>query len=155
VTTQRLPTRGVRFHSLYTEEFVLVASPQWADRLPAAAIAERGAAIFTDVPIVAYDQALPIVRRYWRSVFGAAPPPRAALVVPDLRSVALAAASGLGVTVLPSYLVNDALQHGTLVSLFPSGTSPTNTLWLASRVGASAPRVAFVMETLRRAAERW
>jgi DNA-binding transcriptional LysR family regulator len=155
ITTQRLPTRGIRFESLYTEEFVLVGAAHWADRLPPAAIAERGAPLFADVPIIAYDDALPIVRRYWRAVFGVAPPARTALLVPDLRSVAQAAAAGLGVTVLPSYLVTEALQRGTLVSLFPAATSPTNTLWLASRVGAVTPRIAFVLETLRRASLRW
>ena len=155
VATQKLATRGVRFESLYTEEFVLVGSPYWAARLSSAAIAERGAALFADEPVLAYDETLPIIRRYWRAVFGAPPPTHAALLVPNLRSVASAAAAGLGVTVLPRYLIADGLQRGSLVALSPAAAGPTNTLWLAARIGGTTPRVAFVAETIRRAAVSW
>jgi DNA-binding transcriptional LysR family regulator len=155
VTTQRLATRGVTFVALYTEEFVLVASPMWAHRLPAAIVAERGAPLFADVPLLAYDSTMPIVRRYWKEVFGAAPPRRAAVLAPNLRSLATAAAAGLGVTVLPQYLVASAIRSGALVSLNPGAVRPTNTLWLATRVGATAARVAFVAEMLRRVSQSW
>jgi DNA-binding transcriptional LysR family regulator len=155
IATQRLATRGVRFEALYREEFVLVAAPEWADRITPAMIAERGAAVFDGVPILAYDDSQPIVRRYWREVFNVSSPKRTAMTVGNLRSVASAAAAGLGVTVLPRYLITDALQRATLVSLFPGAANPTNTLWLASRVGATTPRIAFIAETLRRAAPHW
>jgi DNA-binding transcriptional LysR family regulator len=155
ISTQRLGTRGVRFEALYSEEFVLVASSVWADQLTPSAIARSGAALFADVPLIAYDDSLPIIRRYWREVFGAPAPSRAVLIVPNLRSVAAAAAAGLGVTVLPRYLVTEGLQRGSLVSLWPTAECPVNTLWLATRIGQSPPRVTFVADALRRAAGSW
>ncbi|MFE1331353.1 hypothetical protein IFE09_33455 [Streptomyces microflavus] len=39
------------------------------------------------LPLVAYGEELPILRRYWRSEFGHRPTNPVALVAPDLRAV--------------------------------------------------------------------
>ncbi|MET7400054.1 LysR family transcriptional regulator [Dactylosporangium sp. NPDC005572] len=156
VSAVRPRQAGLHAEPLCDEEFLLVAAPWVARSLDPARLAAEPARVLRDLPLLAYAEDLPIVRRWWRHVLGVAPPPRAALVVPDLRALRTSAAAGAGVTVLPRYLVADALAAGTLVELLPTDDPPINTIWLASRAAArDAPHVAAARRRLLTAARGW
>ncbi|GAA3444151.1 hypothetical protein Pve01_67240 [Planomonospora venezuelensis] len=105
----------------------------------------------TGIPVLAYAEDLPVIRRYWRTVFGARPVMSAALVMPDLRGVLGAVAAGAGMSVLPRYLCEEELAAGTLVPLAEPELPPINTLFLAVREGAMTRRaVAAVHDHLLR-----
>ncbi|RVX37923.1 DNA-binding transcriptional LysR family regulator [Nonomuraea polychroma] len=136
LSTIRPRVRGVQADPVYDEEFLLVAAPPlaatWRD-------AKAG------VPLVAYAEDLPIVRRYWRTVYGRRPAMAAQVVIPDLRGVLSAVRAGMGVSVLPAYLCRRDLDAGTLVTLADPEEPPINTGYLAVRSGAQArPAVARV-----------
>ena len=156
VATTRPRGRETRVVPLVDEEFVLVAGTAWAARIDREAVARHGAAALRDVPLVAYAEELPIVRRYWRLVFGTRPPGPAAVVVADLRAVLAATVAGAGVTVLPRYLCASALNAGTLVALHEPEIPPINTLFLATRAAVEdEPGVAAVRAHLLAQAKRW
>ncbi|MFC4013532.1 LysR family transcriptional regulator [Nonomuraea purpurea] len=143
LSTIRPRLRGVRAEPVYDEEFVLVAAPSLA-----AALGTREPA---SAPFVAYAEDLPIVRRYWRTVFGRRPSMAAQVVIPDLRGVLSAVRAGMGVSVLPAYLCRRDLADGTLVALAEPEEPPINTGYLAVRSGAQArPAVARVWAHLIR-----
>ncbi|MBM3275335.1 MAG: LysR family transcriptional regulator, partial [Candidatus Sericytochromatia bacterium] len=119
------------FHALLAEEFVLVVAPRWADRLPPAG--ELTPEALSNVPLLAFADDLPIVRRFFRTVLGTRLTIHAALTLPDLRGLAAAVAAGAGYSVLPHYLCRDAIAAGKLTRLFPDVPGPTNTLYLAVR----------------------
>ncbi|HEU5028640.1 MAG TPA: LysR family transcriptional regulator [Spirillospora sp.] len=150
VSTTRPRGRVVAADPLMDEEFVLVAAPTWAARtgpgLPAA---------LRDVPLVGYAADLPIVRRYWRHVFGARLTRPAAVTVPDLRAVRAAVAAGAGFSVLPRYLCAGELASGALVPLLEPDDPPINTAFLAQRTGTVEPHVAAVRDRIREAARSW
>ncbi|WP_449063754.1 LysR family transcriptional regulator [Planomonospora algeriensis] len=152
VSAVRPRRRGVQATPLVDEEFVLVAAPRWAARagLPGPDAAPEALRL-AGVPVVAYAEDLPVIRRYWRTVFGARPAMSAALVMPDLRGVLGAVVAGAGMSVLPRYLCEDELTAGTLVRLADPELPPINTLFLAVREGAAAQRaVAAVRDHLLR-----
>lgn len=132
---------------LFDEEFVLVASPSLGV-VPSPILAPVALA---HVPLLAYDRDVPILRRYWRHVFGIRLDREPALVFPDLRALAAAAVAGAGVTALPTYLIADELASGRLVDLRPTEDPPINTLHLVRRPGPLADGVAVVERTLRTA----
>lgn len=124
VSAVRPRERGITGVPAYDEEFVLVAAPRWAD--PGR---ELG-----DIPVVAYAEHLPIVRRYWRSVFDRRPEGLAlAAVIPDLRGIRSAVVAGVGMSVLPRYLVDADLAAGAVVQLDEPEVAPLNTVYLATR----------------------
>ena len=133
ISTVRVASRGLEVQPIYLEELVLVGSALWAKRLPAKLLEAKGAAAFQDVPLLAYAEDLPMLRRYWRKVFGRVPSGNASMVVPDLRAIVQAAIAGAGVTVLPRYLVQTALEDRTLIQLLEPAKPPINQLWLAWR----------------------
>ncbi|WP_420122239.1 LysR family transcriptional regulator [Nakamurella sp.] len=125
---------GISATPLVDEEFALVGAPRWRPAGPGDPADPRR---WQGVPVIAYAEQLPIIRRFWRTVFGRRPAeivPWA--IVPDLRTIAAMVVAGLGVSVLPTYLVADDLTAGRLVRLADPELPPLNTLHLAVRTGA-------------------
>ncbi|UOQ87642.1 LysR family transcriptional regulator [Agromyces endophyticus] len=130
VSSVRPAQRGLSAAPLVDEEFVLVGAPTLvaAGRLDEAAL--------DAVPVIGYGDELPIVRRYWRSVFGRRPDHLVvAAVMPDLRAIRAALVAGAGMSVLPSYLVRRELDAGELVVLHEPEFAPLNTLYVVTRAG--------------------
>jgi DNA-binding transcriptional LysR family regulator len=159
VSTVRPRSKALASTPLADEEFVLVAAPDRAATIDlggptAARYVDPGP--LRDQPLLSYGEELPIIRRYWRSVFGTRPSGSAALVVPDLRAVRTAAVAGLGITVLPSYLCAEDLDTGRLVALLEPELPPINTFHLVTRAGtAQLPHLAAVAGALRESAPSW
>ncbi|MET7595602.1 MULTISPECIES: LysR family transcriptional regulator [unclassified Streptomyces] len=156
IATTRPRGRSLTSAPLGDEEFVLVASPAWAERIGPERVAAEGAAALHGVPLVSYAEDLPIARRYWRHVFGVRLSGQAAVTVPDLRGVRAAVAAGAGISVLPRYLCLEELASGALVALLSPEDPPINTAYLVRRPGApDNPHVALVRERLLQAGRTW
>jgi DNA-binding transcriptional LysR family regulator len=155
IATRRGGRRDLDFEQLFEEELVLVASPRRAALIGHDAVQSRGAGALAGVPLVAFDEGLPIIRRYFRVVFGCAVRGSASVVVDDLRAVRQAVAVDAGISVLPRYVVAEALQRGELVELHRPATPPMNVIFLARRPGPPDPIGALIGETLKRAAPEW
>ncbi|MGV9680204.1 LysR family transcriptional regulator [Nocardia sp. NPDC003482] len=155
ISTVRPRGRTVRAEPLMDEEFLLVAAPSVAAGLDPAEI--RGAGTDSaDLPLVSYAADLPILRRYWRHVFGIRLDAEPAVVVADLRAVAALVAAGGGISVLPRYLIAAQLNSGTLVPLLDPEDPPINTAFLARRAGAPASaHVDLVHDALLAAGRTW
>ncbi|MGN9775981.1 LysR family transcriptional regulator [Micromonospora sp. H33] len=152
VTSVRPRRRGLTTEALYDEEFTLVAAPVWADRLPAPVTPQA----LREVPLVAYAEEAPILRRWWRTVFDTRLTRTPNLVVADLRAVLGAVVAGAGASVLPTYLCDRHLASGGLVALLRPAVPPLNTLFLATRPQAAGRReVQAVRRTLLAAAGTW
>ncbi|MFF2495458.1 LysR family transcriptional regulator [Agromyces sp. NPDC058064] len=135
VSSVRPSQRGLSAMPLVDEEFVLVAAPRWRLAGPPGR-ADAVAAALAEVPLLAYGDELPIVRRYWRSVFGHRPDALHPIaVIPDLRAIRAALVAGAGMSVLPRYLVESELAAGRLVALHEPEMAPLNTLYLVARTG--------------------
>lgn len=135
VSSVRPSQRGLSAMPLVDEEFVLVAAPRWRPATPPDETAAFVSAL-AEVPLVAYGDELPIVRRYWRSVFGQRPDGlHPVAVIPDLRAIRAALVAGAGMSVLPRHLVESELAEGRLVPLHEPELAPLNTLYLVSRTG--------------------
>jgi DNA-binding transcriptional LysR family regulator len=155
IATVRPRRRGISSEPLGDEEFVLVAAPSWLDRLPVDPGRDAGRALDA-LPLVAYAEELPVIRRYWRVVFERPARGQATVVVPDLRSVRAAVRAGIGISVLPRYLVAGDLADRSLVALLEPELPPINTLHLALRAGtAGLPHIAGVREALLAHGRTW
>lgn len=87
IATQRTRRSGIDYEPLVDEDFVLVAAPSWARRIDPDALRVAGLAALADVPIVAYAEDLPIIRRWFRAVLDTRLTVAAAIVIDDLRGV--------------------------------------------------------------------
>jgi DNA-binding transcriptional LysR family regulator len=156
IATRRTRRSGLDYEPLFDEDFVLVAAPSWARRIDPGALRAAGLAALADVPIVAYAEDLPIIRRWFRAAFTTRLTTAAAIVIDDLRGVMTAVAAGAGITVLPRYLAADLIASGDLVDLHPGAQAPANTLYLATRSDQpDRARILAVAQQLRRTAPTW
>jgi DNA-binding transcriptional LysR family regulator len=148
VSTVRPRVRGIISAPLYVEELTVVAAPRW--------YYPDTSGVLGDAPWVANAEDLPLIRRYWQTVYKAQPPGNAVVVVPDLRAVLAATIAGAGATVLPRYLCEDELATGDLRELIIRGDLPATTLYLAVRTGAFAePHIARARDLLMARAPEW
>ncbi len=138
------------------EEFLLVGPPGLARTIDPGRLHEEPVRALAHLPLVAYAEELPIIRRYWRSEFGRRPPNPVAVTVPDLRAVLAAVVAGAGVSVLPRYLAEPALASGSVETLHQPQVRPLNTLYLAARTGGPAnPAAAVVHRRLTERSREW
>ncbi|PZF86802.1 LysR family transcriptional regulator [Micromonospora deserti] len=152
VTSVRPRRRGLTAEPFYDEEFTLVAAPSWARRLPDPVTPHALRA----VPLVAYAEEAPILRRWWRTIFDTRLTRTPNLVVADLRAVLAAVLAGAGASVLPTYLCRARLASGELVPLLRPPVPPLNTLFLATRPQVAGRReVHAVRRALLAAAPGW
>jgi DNA-binding transcriptional LysR family regulator len=150
--------RGKAFAAtpLLDEEFVLVAGRSWAARIDSAELERDPATSLRGVPMVAYAEDLPIIRRYWRSALGTKPTGSPVVVVPDLRGVLAGVLAGFGISVLPRYLCSGELASGKLVELIRLEVPPINTLFLATHASSALrPHIAVVRDSLLTQAAAW
>ncbi|WP_327173822.1 LysR family transcriptional regulator [Streptomyces sp. NBC_01335] len=156
IATRHPPGRTWKSVPLADEEYLLVAAPAWAERLARHPHSTDLCAALREVPMVTYAEDLPIIRRYWRTIFGKQHTARAAVTVPNLYAVLSAVNAGAGYSVLPRSLCQDHLDTGRLTLLHNPEEAPLNTLFLLQRPGAETnPDVLRVRERLREAARTW
>jgi len=132
VATQHLAKSGLRFARLDTESFWLVGGP--GESLSAAH--DDHEAIRAELeakPWLSYGEELPIIRRFWMESFGERPPMTARMVVPDLHAIAQLVERGIGLSVLPSYLVTDKVKAGRMRRLWSPPRLVKNEIWLVYR----------------------
>ncbi|MEV5357466.1 LysR family transcriptional regulator [Streptomyces sp. NPDC052693] len=155
IATTRPRGRTLSAVPLTDEEFVLVAAPGRAAGI-SERLAAEGPAALHGVPLITYAEDLPIVRRYWRHVFGRRLNCRAAVSVPDLRAVLALVTAGAGYSVLPRYLCAGELACGALVPLCAPEDPPINTGYLVQRPGTPGnPHVTLVRDRLLEAGRTW
>jgi DNA-binding transcriptional LysR family regulator len=142
------PGEGFTAAPLTDEEFLLVGPPLLARTVDQELLAHDPARALEHLPLVAYSDDLPIIRRYWRSEFGERPKNPTAVVVPDLRAALAAVVAGAGVSALPRYLTESALTAGAVELLHHPEVAPLNTLYVVTR-GATTPATDLVVEHLR------
>lgn len=146
--------RGLESERLCFERLVLVASPAWASQL--GALTQRSAPQLANVPLIAYDEDLPLVADFWRTVFGDTHGLQAAVTANGLRACLELAIRGAGMTVLPEHVCDAALRSGEVIRLIEPVRAPRNQLYLAWRAGSLRRRtIASVHERLRVAARAW
>jgi DNA-binding transcriptional LysR family regulator len=102
---------------IYTEEFLAVGAPGYLKRTGS----PRTLAEFSAHPFIVFDQALAMLRPWWRAHFGsrAALPPRHACRVASLDEILALTEAGMGLTVLPNFFIEESVDRGTVAVLTP------------------------------------
>ncbi|MDK1705724.1 LysR family transcriptional regulator [Serratia rubidaea] len=143
ITASMPDERSHGFARLLSERFLLVLAPELAEQLGQRPSAEQ----FADLPLIAFDEDLPLIRPVWTALFQLAPTLQATLTIPDLRIIQDLVIKGQGWSVLPDYQCVDALASGALVSLTPLEDAPTNNLYLVwNKTAMRNPRIVHVRD---------
>ncbi|MBH0162565.1 LysR family transcriptional regulator [Fictibacillus sp. 26RED30] len=147
LTTQKVQQQGIEYQKLEDEVFVAVVPPIYETNLESTAEIEEW---LNKQNWLSYGLELPIIRRYWRDHFKKRPDFQPCHVIPDLRSILEGIENGLGMSILPTYLIEKSLQENRVKILFPELTTE-NTIYAAYKVEhKNSPVLVKVLEALKR-----
>ena len=82
---------------------------------------------------ITYSEDLPIIRRFWRVVFGRRIDVNPKLVIPNLYGIRDAISYGFGLSVLPNYLCQSWIENQRLTLVLKPLKPVINQIWLAFR----------------------
>jgi DNA-binding transcriptional LysR family regulator len=136
IATQKIMRSELAHQLVHEENFWLVAPPNMVIPLSSEQLQVDLTSLeqwLKSQPLIAYSEDLPIVRRFWRVVFGRRLDTVPQLVLPDLRLIRQAVVSGLGFSVLPDYLCEDGINSNTLKLVLKPTNVVTNQIWLSYR----------------------
>jgi len=146
ITASEPQSTALGFQPIFREELVLVGSPVASRMFARHATALAG---LQAMSLVAYDDALPLVRSYTTAVFATGPDTRPQITVPSLSILRDIVKAGKGISVLPRYLCEDELNAGSLVILHKPERIPSNLLFLVWRKEAMRiPRVVYARDQI-------
>lgn len=132
VATQKILHPDIEYQLLFEESFWLVGPPNI--NISALQIDLVSLDIWLkNQSWIAYSEELPMIRRFWRLVFGRRININPKLIIPDLRGIRQAIALGFGFSVLPDYLCKDLIANNQLTLILQPEQSVTNQIWLALR----------------------
>ncbi|MGL6338531.1 MAG: substrate-binding domain-containing protein, partial [Waterburya sp.] len=136
IATQKIARSEIEYQPIYQENFWLVAPPKTEIPIQREILQVDLTPLeewLTKKPLISYAEELPIIRRFWRVVFGRRSQMQAQYIIPDLRGIRSAIASGLGYSVLPDYLCHEWIVEGKLTLILKPSKAVTNQIWLAYR----------------------
>ncbi|ARV59006.1 LysR family transcriptional regulator [Nostocales cyanobacterium HT-58-2] len=136
VATQKIAKLDIEYQLLFEESFWLVGPP--ATIMP---ISEEVLQVdltsleewLRTQSWIAYGEDMPIIRRFWRVVFGRRIDVNPKLIIPDLRGIRQAINYGFGFSVLPDYLCQKWVETNRLTLILKPTKSVINHIWLAFR----------------------
>jgi len=132
IATQHVATSGIVFTHLAKEKFLLVGNRP-LEELTDVTDSDIVRRELEQANWISYSAEIPIIRRFWFEAFGARNALTPCLVAPDLRVIRTMVKQGLGISVLPDYLVQADLQTEALHELWQPPVPVVNDLWVAYR----------------------
>lgn len=148
VTSQKFSAPGVEYLHYVEEEFVVVA-PYYYDDEPDSNDLKLLEAWLCSQTWLSYGLELPIIRRFWRENFQKRPQMKPEHVLPDLHIILSAIEHGAGISLLPTYMLANALQTNK-VKIICEPYKVTNDLYLAYKIkNRNMPNLKMMIEALK------
>ncbi len=146
ITASQPQSKALDYAEIEQETLILVAATDWEKQHLIQPFDPRQ---LLSLPLIAYDEDLPLIRQYFAEVFQIQLDIQATVTVADLRIVRSLVSLGQGYTVLPKYLCEQKLQTGNLCLLHQTEFYPRNNLYLVWNKGnLRHPRVVYTRDHL-------
>lgn len=138
IATKKEPhSKVIEFKKLFVEKFILVQSTTSDSNLREFTknnySIPPSESLLLQQNWISFGTDLPIIRRYWREVFKTRPVLTPTIIIPNLSIIAKAVETGKGISILPSYICNDAIKAGSLEAINLHKSEVTNDIWIAYR----------------------
>jgi len=106
--------KAIEYKKLFIEKFILVQSTTSNSSLKeftSQYSIPPSESLLLQQDWISYDTDLPIIRRFWQKVFQSRPAITPSLVIPNLNIIVKAIEQDKGISVLPSYICQDAIKN--------------------------------------------
>lgn len=151
ITTSKPDAQKFGYKVIGKEKLIIVASATMATYFKDK---EVTAELLESLPLIAYDEQLPLIREVFQQLFGAVTNMQASITVPDLRIVERMIREHSGWTVMPEYLCQEEITAGRIIQINIGVKMPENDIYLVWNESAlRQPRVMFIKEHILSIAE--
>ncbi|TYP70169.1 LysR family transcriptional regulator [Paenibacillus methanolicus] len=116
VTSQKHAEPGIEYEKLAEETFAIVAPARMA--VPEMENLKEIEAWLTAQNWIAYGAELPIIRRLWREHFKRRPLLQPVHVIPNLHAILRSVELGAGISIVPTYMLQDAGEGASVRLVF-------------------------------------
>lgn len=130
ITTQKNQHPGIEFTEIEDEKFVVVAPIDYSSEAEGIEQIEEW---LSRQKWLSYGMELPIVRRYWREHFGKRPEIQPLHIIPNLISILEAIENDMGISILPTYLIEESIRLEKTKVIFPD-LFVKNTIYAAYKI---------------------
>lgn len=133
----------------FQQQFVLVGHERFRSHISVAELKKNTISCLKNLPWIVYDGSLLFINEYFHTVFKEAFNGQVKLVVPDLWAMLAACQQGIGVTILPSYFCQQAIEQQQLCVLYDTPKAPSHSFYLGWKKGALYdPKIRLVRDLL-------
>ncbi|MBT2616323.1 MULTISPECIES: LysR family transcriptional regulator [unclassified Bacillus (in: firmicutes)] len=116
VTSKKNPVPGIEYITLFEEEFVIVAPKEL--EIEEGTNYELKEKWLSSQNWISYGLDLPIIRRFWREHFKKRPIMKPIHVIPNLHLILKAIENGSGISLLPTYLLENSMDEAKSKIIF-------------------------------------
>lgn len=131
ITSEKYQTPGIEHSKLLVEKFVVVTPATM--EIPEITEIRDIEKWLVSQRWLSYGLDLPIIRRFWREHIGKRPQLQPSHILPDLHMILRSIESGQGISLLPTYMLEESLHSGTVKIAF-SEYFVTNDLYVAYKI---------------------
>lgn len=148
ITTSKPDERKFGFKVIGKEKLIIVASSSMAQEFTGK---EVTADLLENLPLIAYDDQLPLVRKMFKNVYNRETKILPSIIVPDLRIIEKMISENHYWSVMPEYLCQDGIKKGKMMHIHHAGDFPENDIYLVwNESGLRHNRVMFFKEYILR-----
>ena len=128
--------KAIEYKKLFLEKFVLIQSTKSSSSLKdftSKCSTAPSESLLQQQNWISYDTDLPIIRRFWREVFQTRPAITPSIIIPNLNIILKAVEEGKGISVLPSYICQEAIDTGSVEVIATLNKNISNDIFIAYR----------------------
>jgi DNA-binding transcriptional LysR family regulator len=145
LTTQKTNFSGIEYTKIEDEKFVVVTPFNYSFQVETM----ENERLLASQKWLSYGLELPIIRRYWQQHFRKRPDFQAYHIIPDLKSILEGIEMGIGISVLPTYLIEESLKFQRVKVLYPERYAE-NTIYAAYKAEQkNSPIIEQVLNALK------
>jgi DNA-binding transcriptional LysR family regulator len=115
IATQKISQPRLHYVTLHQEQFVLVLPKSLQLNIVNRDDIMQVEAWLSQQTWISYSAQMPIIRRYWQTVFNKRPEFEPQMLIPNLHAILRCIELGLGVSILPDYLIRNGADENKRV----------------------------------------
>lgn len=143
ISTKSVSDKNIECLKMYEEEFIFVTG---TDKLTVSI--DNLESWLTEQKWISYGLDLPIIRRFWKEHYSKRPPILPTHIIPDLRAILAAVENNLGVSLLPTYLIQESLENQKICVPFPEMLVSNHLFLLYKKSKQEKPAIKEYLELL-------
>jgi DNA-binding transcriptional LysR family regulator len=154
IATQKISQPRLHYVQLPHEHFMLVLPKAMQPDITGHMGLAQMEAWLSQQAWISYSAQMPIIRRYWQTVFNKRPDFEPQMIVPDLHAILRGIELGLGISILPDYMLRGENTNTQVHTPWQAPVEVSNALYLVcQQERAKEPMISLALKSVKEVLE--